>query len=55
MYASEKSEQSHLLSPAAAPLIDATTILYVEDYLLIHGTDSVLELGEKGSEKEKVG
>jgi len=52
--AAEKFEQSHLSSPAVAPLIDAAKIFYVEGYFLTHGTDSVLELSKKASEKGKI-
>jgi len=53
--AAEKFEQSHLSSPSVAPLIDAAKIFYVEGYFLTHGTESVLELSKKASEKGKVG
>jgi len=52
--AAEKFEQSHLSSPAVAPLIDAAKIFYVEGYFLTHGTNSVLELSKKASEKGKI-
>jgi len=52
--AAEKFEQSHLSSPTVAPLIDAATIFYVEGYFLTHGTDAVLELSKKASEKGKI-
>jgi len=52
--AAEKFEQSHLSSPAVVPLIDGAKIFYVEGYFLTHGTDSVLELSKKASEKGKV-
>jgi len=52
--AAEKFEQSHLSSPTVAPLVDAAKIYYVEGYFLTHGTDSVLELSKKASEKGKI-
>jgi adenosine kinase len=52
--AAEKFDQSHLSSPAVAPLVDAAKIFYVEGYLLTHGTESVLELAKKASVKGKV-
>ena len=52
--AAVKFEQSHLSSPAVAPLIDAAKIFYVEGYFLPYGIDSALELGKKASEKGKV-
>jgi len=52
--AAEKFEQSHLSSPTVAPLIDAAKIFYVEGYFLTHGTESVLELSKKASEKGKI-
>jgi len=52
--AAEKFEQSHLSSPTVAPLIDAAKIFYVEGYFLTHGTDSVVEISKKASEKGKV-
>ena len=50
-----KFKQSHLSSPAVAPLIDAAKIFYVEGYFLPYGIDSVMELSKKVSEKGKVG
>jgi len=52
--AAEKFEQSHLSSPTVAPLVDAAKIFYVEGYFLTHGTDSVLELSKKASERGKI-
>jgi len=52
--AAEKFEQSHLSSPTVAPLIDAAKIFYVEGYFLAHGTDSVVEISKKASEKGKI-
>ena len=50
-----KFEQSHLSSPAVAPLINAAKIYYVEGYFLPYGIDSALELGKRALEKGKVG
>ena len=52
--AAEKFDQSHLSSPAVAPLIDAAKIFYVEGYFVTHGMESILELSKKASEKGKV-
>jgi len=52
--AAEKFEQSHLSSPDVAPLIDAAKIFYVEGYFLTHGTESVVEISKKASEKGKI-
>ncbi|PFH52221.1 hypothetical protein AMATHDRAFT_140335 [Amanita thiersii Skay4041] len=47
--AAEKFEQSHLSSPAVAPLIEAAKVFYVEGYFLTHGVNSVVELSSKAS------
>ncbi|KAH7886338.1 Ribokinase-like protein [Phlebopus sp. FC_14] len=52
--AAEKFQQSHLSSPAVAPLVDAAKVFYVEGFFLTHGTDSVLELSKKASAASKV-
>jgi adenosine kinase len=51
----EKFEQSHLSSPAVAPLVEAAKVFYVEGYFLTHGVGSVLELGQKAATAGKVG
>lgn len=51
----EKFDQSHLSSPAVAPLVDAAKVFYVEGYFLTHGTESVVELSQKASTAGKVG
>ncbi|KAG1800419.1 Ribokinase-like protein [Suillus plorans] len=52
--AAEKFEQSHLSSPAVAPLVDAAKVFYVEGFFLTHGTSVVLELSQKASAASKV-
>ncbi|KAH7920936.1 Ribokinase-like protein [Leucogyrophana mollusca] len=52
--AAEKFEQSHLSSPAIAPLVEAAKVFYVEGFFLTHGTESVLELSKKASNAAKV-
>ncbi|KAF5385057.1 hypothetical protein D9615_001090 [Tricholomella constricta] len=47
--AAEKFDQSHLSSPAVAPLIEAAKFFYVEGYFLTHGTASILELSQKAA------
>ncbi|KAG5653897.1 hypothetical protein H0H81_009489 [Sphagnurus paluster] len=47
--AAEKFEQSHLSSPAVAPLIEAAQFFYVEGYFLTHGVNSTLELSQKAA------
>ncbi|KAF8640762.1 hypothetical protein AX17_000412 [Amanita inopinata Kibby_2008] len=49
----EKFEQSHLSSPAVAPLIETANFFYVEGYFLTHGVASVVELGQKASTAKK--
>jgi hypothetical protein len=49
----EKFEQSHLSSREVAPLVEAAEFFYIEGYFLTHGTESVLELGEKASRAGK--
>jgi len=51
--AAEKFEQSHLSSPAVAPLIDAAKVFYVEGYFLTHGVESVVELAKSASHASK--
>ncbi|KAF8079131.1 adenosine kinase [Lyophyllum atratum] len=51
--AAEKFDQSHLSSPAVAPLIDAAKFFYMEGYFLTHGTSSALELSEKAANAGK--
>ncbi|EAU92415.1 adenosine kinase [Coprinopsis cinerea okayama7 len=51
--AAEKFDQSHLSSPAVAPLIDAAKFFYVEGYFLTHGTASALELSSKAANAGK--
>lgn len=50
----EKFEQSHLSSPAVAPLIDGAKVFYVEGYFLTHGLESVTEICKKASHTSKV-
>ncbi|KAG6841573.1 hypothetical protein C0991_009608 [Blastosporella zonata] len=45
----EKFDQSHLSSPAVAPLVEAAKFYYVEGYFLTHGTASALELSSKAA------
>jgi hypothetical protein len=52
--AAEKFDQSHLSSPAVAPLIDAAQAFYVEGYFLTHGVESVVEVARKASSSGKV-
>ncbi|KAG2153589.1 Ribokinase-like protein [Suillus bovinus] len=52
--AAEMFEQSHLSSPAVAPLVDAAKVFYVEGFFLTHGTPVVLELSQKASAASKV-
>ncbi|KAG0706609.1 Ribokinase-like protein [Suillus ampliporus] len=54
LQAAELFEQSHLSSPAVAPLVDAAKVFYVEGFFLTHGTSSVLELSKKASSASKV-
>jgi len=51
--AAEKFDQSHLSSPAVAPLIDAAKFFYVEGYFLTHGTASAVELSNKAANAGK--
>jgi hypothetical protein len=51
--AAELFEQSHLSSPAVAPLVDAAKVFYVEGFFLTHGTSVVLELSQKASAASK--
>ncbi|KAG2069485.1 Ribokinase-like protein [Suillus decipiens] len=51
--AAEMFEQSHLSSPAVAPLVDAAKVFYVEGFFLTHGTSIVLELSQKASAASK--
>lgn len=54
LQAAEMFEQSHLSSPAVAPLVDAARFFYVEGFFLTHGTPVVLELSKKASAASKV-
>ncbi|KAG6817577.1 hypothetical protein H0H87_006954 [Tephrocybe sp. NHM501043] len=47
--AAEKFDQSHLSSPAVAPLIDNAKFFYVEGYFLTHGISSALEISHKAA------
>jgi adenosine kinase len=50
----EKFENSHLSSPAVAPLVDGAKVFYVEGYFLTHGLESMVELSKKASHDSKV-
>jgi adenosine kinase len=52
--AAEKFENSHLSSPAVAPLVDNAKFFYVEGYFLTHGLESVLGISRKASHASKV-
>jgi len=45
--AAKQFDQSHLFSPAVAPIIDAAEVFYVEGYMLSHGFACVAELCKK--------
>jgi len=49
----EKFEQSHLSSPAVAPLIEGAKVFYVEGYFLTHGVSSTLELSQRATASGK--
>lgn len=52
--AAEKFEKSHLASTDVAPLVESAEAFYVEGFFLTHGTESVLELSQHASLKNKV-
>ncbi|GLB43540.1 putative adenosine kinase [Lyophyllum shimeji] len=51
--AAEKFDQSHLSSPAVAPLVDAAKFFYMEGFFLTHGLASALELSQKAASAGK--